>query len=57
MSNITQETSPATAHSVPQAEPLVHRIWLQAIVGMGLGVTVAWTCFLGYAVGSLLGLL
>ena len=48
MIDITRETS-ATAHSVAPAEPLVHRIWPQAVVGIAMSATVVWTCILAYS--------
>jgi hypothetical protein len=35
------------AHSARLPDPLA-RIWPQAIVTLGLGLSVVWTCFLGY---------
>jgi hypothetical protein len=44
--DITQENT--TTHPLPQVKPLIHRIWPQAIVGIGLSATVVWTVILGY---------
>jgi hypothetical protein len=57
MSDITPDFSAAAARSSPRAEPLIHRLWPQAIIGIGLGVTGAWICILGYGFGRLVGLL
>jgi hypothetical protein len=57
MSDVTQEMSAAAAHSMPQAEPLVDRIWPHAIVGIALGVTGVWICILAYGFGRLVALL
>ena len=35
-------------------DPLIGRIWPSAIIALGLGLTVAWVCFLGYAVARLI---
>jgi hypothetical protein len=56
MSDVTQSKSAVTPHSEPQAEP-IHQIWPKAMVGIGLGVTAAWMCFLGYGLVRLVGLL
>jgi hypothetical protein len=41
----------------PQSVPLIHRLWPPAIIGLGLGLTTAWTLFLGYEVSGLIMLL
>jgi hypothetical protein len=38
----------AASRSAPAAQPLFHRIWPPAIIALGLGLTAAWTCLLGY---------
>jgi hypothetical protein len=48
MSDITQETGAAAAHSLPQATGFIHRIWPQTIVGIALSATTVWTCLLAY---------
>jgi hypothetical protein len=53
--DITQEKT--TTHPLPQVKPLIHRIWPQAVVGLGLGVTSVWICFLGYGLVRLIELL
>jgi len=35
--------------------PVFQRIWPRAIIAFGLGLTVAWTCLLGYALIFLIG--
>jgi hypothetical protein len=45
----------AASRSAPAAQPLFHRIWPPAIIALGLGLTAAWTCLLGYGLVSLLG--
>jgi hypothetical protein len=56
MRDVTQKKSAPTPHSEPQAES-IHQIWPQAVVGIGLGVTAAWMCFLGYGLVRLVELL
>ena len=56
MSDLSQ-MSGAAARSMPQAEPLVNRIWPHAIVGLALAVTGAWICVLAYGLGRLVALL
>jgi hypothetical protein len=41
----------------PQSVPLIHRLWPPAIVGLGVGLTAAWTLFLGYEAAALIMLL
>jgi hypothetical protein len=53
--DITQEKT--TPHPLPQVKRLIHRIWPQAIVSLGLGVTGVWICFLGYGFIRLIDLL
>jgi hypothetical protein len=48
MSDIDIIQEKTTTHPLPQVKPLIHRIWPQAVVGLGLGVTSVWICFLGY---------
>jgi hypothetical protein len=50
--DITQEKT--TTHPLPQVKPLIHRM---AVVGLGLGVTCVWICFLGYGFVRLMELL
>ena len=57
MKDITHEISAAAANSASAPKPLVHRIWPQALVGVGLGVTVARTCILAYGFVRLVDLL
>jgi hypothetical protein len=45
MSHITHEIGAAAANS---ASAPIRQIWAQAIFGIGVGLTVAWVCFLGY---------
>jgi hypothetical protein len=40
----------------PADDALFHRIWPRAMVALGLGLTAAWTCLLGYGVVSLIAL-
>ena len=37
----------------PAAEPFIQRIWPAAAVGLGLGLSVVWTFFLGYGLVKL----
>jgi hypothetical protein len=57
VSNTTHNIDPASAHAVPRAKAIIHRILPQTIVGIGLGVTAAWMCFLGYGLVRLVELL
>ena len=45
------DLNPAPA---PEPEPVIRRIWPSAIIAVGLGLTVAWTCLLAYGLFSLL---
>ena len=57
MSDIPHETR-ADASVAQAPEPFVRRNWLpQAIVGIGLGVTVVWICILAYGFVKLVELL
>jgi len=40
--------------AAPAREPLFRRIWPQAMIVLGLGLTMAWICFLGYEVVKLI---
>lgn len=51
MSDIGHKTSMAAVGSA--AKPLIRRIWARAIFGIGVGLTVAWVCFLGYGLVAL----
>jgi hypothetical protein len=55
MSDTAHESGTAAANSASAPEPLVHRIWPRAIVGVG--VTVVWICLLAYAFGRLFALI
>ena len=49
------EAAPTTAlPAAPAREPLLRRIWPQAMIVLGLGLTMAWICFLGYEVIKLI---
>jgi hypothetical protein len=50
------ESSTAAANSASAPEPLVHRVWPRAIIGVGLAVTVAWTCLLAFGFVRLVAL-
>lgn len=54
VSEITNQENAAVAAPV---KPLIHRIWPTAIVGVGLGITVAWTFILAYGFIRLVELL
>jgi hypothetical protein len=45
---ITHETRADATDLAPVPESRIHRILPQAMVGIGLGLTVAWVCVLGY---------
>lgn len=38
----------------PAAQPLLQRIWPQAMIALGLGLTVAWTGLLVYGLAKLI---
>ena len=40
----------------PAPKQFIHRILPQAIITLGLGLTAAWVCFLGYGLLKLIGL-
>ena len=44
----------AASRSAPAAQPLFHRIWPPAIIALGLGLTAAWICVLGYGLVSVI---
>ena len=58
MSEITYEaasTEAAPAHDVAIArEPFLRRMWPAAVIILGLGLSAAWTCLLGYGIAKLL---
>lgn len=39
---------PVVKTARPQTVPLIHRLWPPAIIGLGVGLTGAWSLFLGY---------
>jgi hypothetical protein len=45
---LTHETRADATDLASVPESRIHRILPQAMVGIGLGLTVAWTCLLGY---------
>ena len=50
-------TAPApTADSrvAPATDLLILRIWPSAMIALGLGLTVAWACLLGYGLVTLI---
>ena len=51
---VTPQAFPAGTRSVSASEPLIIRIWPQTLVAIGLGLSVAWACFLGYALALLI---
>jgi hypothetical protein len=46
----------ADSRSTPAAQPLFDRIWAPAMIALGLGLTAAWACLLGYGLVSLIAL-
>ena len=55
MSEIPYEAVPtADAHAAPTHAPFVRRIWPQAVIVFGLGITAAWICLLGYGIVKLI---
>ena len=56
VSEITHQESDAAADSAPAAKRFVHRISPSVIVGVGLGLTAAWVCCLGYGLIILIDL-
>lgn len=50
MSEIARQATPTKC---PRA-PFFRRIWPQAAIALGLGLTTAWMCFLGYEIIKLI---
>ena len=46
----------AERRSDSAVQPLFYRIWPPAIIALGLGLTAAWACLLGYGLVSLISL-
>ena len=56
MNEFTYEAAPAVDKpSAPAATPVIQRIWPIAVIVIGLELTAAWTCLLGYGVVRLIG--
>ena len=53
MSDIRYEAAP-TADATPNCAPIVRQIWPQAVIILGLGLSAAWICFLGYGIVKLI---
>ena len=53
---VTAPAPTADSRSTPAAQPLLDRIWPQAMIALGLGLTAAWACLLGYGLVSLIAL-
>jgi hypothetical protein len=53
MNEITDQTRAPAADPAAARKPLIYRIWPQAIVGFGLGLTVIWIFILGYGLVEL----
>ena len=49
-----QTATAADSLSAPAVQPLFYRIWPRAMIALGLGLTAAWTCLLGYGLVSLI---
>ena len=50
---ITYEVAPT--HDAARArEPFLRRIWPAAAIILGLGLSVVWTCFLGFEIARLI---
>ena len=49
-------TAIAPTAPAPGADPLIRRIWAPAMIALGLGLTAAWACLLGYGLVSLIAL-
>ncbi len=52
----TLHAPPADTRLTRVPDPLIARIWPQAMVALGLGLSVVWTCFLGYGLVKLVQL-
>ena len=52
----TAKAIAAVSGSTPPVQPLFHRIWPPTIMALGLGLTAAWICFLGYGLVNLITL-
>ena len=50
------QTAIAPAALAPADDNLFYRIWPQAMIALGLGLTAAWTGLLGYGLVSLIAL-
>ena len=56
LNEFTYEAAPAVDKpSAPAATPVIQRIWPIVVIVIGLGLTAAWTCLLGYGVVRLIG--
>ena len=56
INEFTYEAAPAVNKpSALAATPVIQRIWPIAVIVIGLGLTAAWTCLLGYGVVRLIG--
>ena len=52
----TCEAAPAVDKpSAPAAMRVIQRIWPIAVIVIGLVLTAAWTCLLGYGIAKLIG--
>jgi hypothetical protein len=50
------QTAIASLALAPANDNLFYRIWPQAMIALGLGLTAAWTGLLGYGLVSLIAL-
>src|SRR5262245_28806325 len=57
MSDTAYERGTSAVDAASAPEPLVHRIWPWAIVGVSLAIGVAWICILAYGFVRLVALL
>ena len=48
------QTANAQTAPAPAAEPLTRRMWAPVMIALGLGLTAAWACFLGYGLVTLM---
>jgi hypothetical protein len=56
MIEIAYQDEIASAEDLAKGEPIFARIWLRAVVLVGLGLSAAWMYFLGHELVKLCGL-
>lgn len=57
MSEVTHDPAlRASASSAQAIKSFAQRTWPMAVVTLGLGLTAAWICLLGYGIARLIGM-